>query len=123
MSLLVTKVPRSLESKTKLFGFELGDLLLVFIYLSVSNLIFGTTVLKPYAVWLGTLALAGTLYFVKRGKPDGHLQHLGEFTRLPGVLSAGVPDTEYFPFLKSRQFTALTERAKKNGEDQSDERK
>jgi len=102
MSLLVSKVPRSLETKAKLFGFELGDLLLIFLYLSVSNLIFGTTVLRPYAVWLGTLALAGTLYFVKRGKPDGYLQHLGEYSRLPGLLSAGVPDTEYYPYLKSK---------------------
>ena len=102
MSLLVTKVPRSLETRTKLFGFELGDLLLVFLYLSVSNLIFGTTVLRPYAVWLGTAALACTLYFIKRGKPAGYLQHWGEYTRLPGLLSPGVPDTEYYPYLKSR---------------------
>ena len=103
MSLLVTKVPRSLEAKTKLFGFELGDLLLVFFYLSISNLIFGSTVARPIAVWLGTGVLAGVLYFSKRGKPDGYLQHLGEYSRLPGVLSPGVPDTEYYPYLQSRQ--------------------
>ena len=41
MSLLTSKVPRSLESKTRLFGFELGDLLLIFFYLASSNLVFG----------------------------------------------------------------------------------
>ena len=103
MSLLVTKVPRSLESKTKLFGFELGDLLLIFLYLSLSNLVFGSTVIRPIAVWGGTVAMAGVLYFVKRGKPDHYLQHLGEYSRLEGMLSPGVPDTEYYPYLKSKQ--------------------
>ena len=98
MSLMVSKVPRSLDSKTRLFGFELGDLLLVFLYLAVSNLAFGSTRLKFPTVWLGTLALALVLYFVKRNKPDNHLQHLCEYFRSPGVLSAGVPDTDYQPY-------------------------
>src|ERR1035437_4049120 len=95
MTLLVSKVPRALEIKAKLFGFELGDLLFIFFYLALSNLIFGQTRLKFPLVWLGTLALAGTLYFVKRGKPDNYLQHAGEHFRSPGVLSAGHPDVEY----------------------------
>jgi hypothetical protein len=98
MSLLVSKVPRALETKTRLFGFELGDLLFVFLYLAVSNLIFGQTRLKLPMVWLGTLALAGTLYFVKRGKPDNYIQHTGEHFWSPGVLSAGAPDLEYQPY-------------------------
>jgi hypothetical protein len=98
MSLMVSKVPRSLDSKTRLFGFELGDLLLVFLYLAISNLVFGSTRLKFPLVWLGTLVLALILYFVKRNKPDNHLQHLGEYLRAPGVLSAGAPDTDYQPY-------------------------
>ena len=101
MTLLVSKVPRSLEVKTRLFGFELGDLLIVFLYLAVSNLIFGATPLKFPLVWIGTLVIAGVLYFVKRNKPDGFLQHWGEFKRLPGIHSAGAPDTEYQPYFKS----------------------
>jgi hypothetical protein len=102
MSLLVSKVPRALEIKARLFGFELGDLLFIFLYLALSNLIFGQTRLKFPMVWIGTLALAGTLFFVKRGKPDNYLQHAGEHFWSPGVLSAGVPDVEYQPYLPFR---------------------
>lgn len=98
MALLVSKVPRALEAKTKLFGFELGDLLLIFLYLALTNLIFGTTRLKFPVVWIGTLVIAGILYFVKRNKPDNYLQHWGEFKRMPGLLSAGAADIEYQPY-------------------------
>lgn len=98
MSLLVSKVPRALETKARLFGFELGDLLFIFLYLALSNLVFGQTRLKFPMVWLGTAALAGTLYFVKRGKPEGYLQHMGEHFWASGVLSAGAPDVEYRPY-------------------------
>lgn len=96
--LLTTKVPRSLEMKTKLFGFELGDLLIVFLYLSLSNLIFGSTRLKFPLVWLGTLGLGVLLRFVKRGKPDHYLEHYGEYMRTPDVLTAGAPDLECVPY-------------------------
>ncbi|MBI4925850.1 MAG: hypothetical protein HY843_08000 [Bdellovibrio sp.] len=95
MNLLLSKVPRALETKTKLFGIELSDLLLIFIYLSVSNLIFGATRLKFPIVWLGTFALFFVMYFLKRGKPENYLQHLGEFYTSPGVLSAGADDLDY----------------------------
>jgi hypothetical protein len=99
MSLMTSKVPRSLEIKTKLFGFELGDLVIVFFYLAASNLVFGQTSLKLVMVWIGTLVLASALYFTKRGKPDNHLKHLGEYWRAPGILSAGAPDKQYQPYL------------------------
>lgn len=98
MLLLVSKVPRALETKTKLFGFELGDLLLIFMYLSMSNLIFGSTNFKIPIVWGGSLVLALVLFFVKRNKPDGFLQHLGEFYRTPGILTANSSDTSYQPY-------------------------
>lgn len=97
--LFVTKVPRALDAKTRLFGFELADLLLIFLYLSLSNLIFGGTRLKFPMVWLGTLTIAAVLYFVKRGKPDHYIEHWGEFRRTAGILSANAPDTEYRPHL------------------------
>jgi len=98
MSLIVSKVPRSLETKARLFGFELGDLLVIFLYLAVSNLIFGGTRLKFPLVWMGTAALAVGLYVLKKGKPDQYLQHYGEHLRTPGVLTAGSPDTFYRPY-------------------------
>jgi hypothetical protein len=95
-----SKVPRSLEKKARLFGFELSDLLLIFLYLSLSNLIFGHTKLKPLFVWGGTSAISATLYFIKRGRPDGYLQHFGEFTTAPSVLSPSLPDLEYRPYFQ-----------------------
>ena len=97
--LLVSKVPRALDAKTRLFGFELGDLLLIFLYLAISNLVFGSTRLKLPLVWGGTAVIAGVLFFVKRNKPDHYLEHWGEFQRTPGILSAAPPDTEYQAFL------------------------
>ena len=103
MSLLVSKVPRSLESKARLFGFELGDLLIVFLYLALSNLIFGSTRLKTPLVWGGTLVIGATLYFVKRGKPDQYLEHYGEFLRSPGIFLGGVADLEYQPLFERKK--------------------
>jgi len=97
--LLVSKVPRALDTKTRLFGFELADLLVIFLYLAMSNLIFGATKAKFLIVWIGTIALAAILFFVKRNKPDHYLEHLGEFRRTPGILSAGSPDLEYRPYI------------------------
>ena len=98
--ILTSKVPRPLEKKTRLFGFELSDLLLVFLYLAGSNLIFGQTNLKPLIVWGGTIGLAASLYLFKRGKPDNYLQHYGEFLYAASVLSASQPDTDYRPYFK-----------------------
>lgn len=101
--LLLSKVPRALDTKTRLFGFELGDLLVIFLYLALSNLLFGGTRLKVPMVWLGTLIIAGVLNFVKRNKPDHYLEHWGEFKRTPGVISAGAADPDYQPYLKSEK--------------------
>ncbi len=111
--LLVTKVPRSLEKKVKLFGFELSDLMLVSVYLAMSDLIFGQTRLKFLMVWVGTAVIAAALYFLKRGKPDGFLQHYGEYWRAPSVLTAGIPDTDFKPLLE--KISSLPEGELKNG--------
>lgn len=107
MSLYVSKVPRSLETKARLFGFELADLLVVFLYLAISNLIFGATSLKLPLVWGGTLLLSTILFFVKRGKPDHYVQHLGEYGRTPAVLSAGAPDVDFVPYLDGDQSASI----------------
>jgi hypothetical protein len=78
-TLLTTKVPRALETKTKLFGLELSDVLIIFANLSITNLVFGTTPLRAPVVWGSTFVLGGVLFIVKRGKPDGYLAHYGEY--------------------------------------------
>lgn len=96
--ILTTSVPRALEMKSKLFGFELGDILLIFFNLAATNLIFGSTSFRYPLVWGSTLILALVVFFLKRGKPDNYLQHLGEFWTRPGHRSAGVPDLTHRPF-------------------------
>lgn len=98
--LLDSRVPRALEMKTKLFGFELPDLLLIFLNLSATNLIFGGSSFRYLLVWGTTLGLALFLFFAKRGKPDGYLQHLGEYLTKPSYRAAGRPDTKYRRFKK-----------------------
>ena len=99
MSLLVSKVPRSLETKARLFGFELGDLLVIFLYLAVSNPHFRNYAIEvPRSLGSGTVALAAGLYFLKKGKPDQYIQHYGEHLRTPGILTANVADTNYRPY-------------------------
>ena len=98
--LMTTKVPRALEMKSKLFGFELPDLLLIFMNLAVTNLVFGTTSFRYSLVWGTTLSLALFLFFAKRGRPDNYLQHLGEYITTPAYKAAGCGDTKYRRFKK-----------------------
>ena len=97
LGLLVSRVPRSLEMKSKLFGFELPDLLLIFMNLSLTNLIFGMTTFRYPLVWGSTLVLALFLHFSKKGKPDGYLKHLGEYLSQSGYKAAGKADTKFTP--------------------------
>ena len=93
MSLRVTGVSQSLDRKLKMFGFEVPDLLAIFISLSILNFVFGQTNMKLLFVWLPTLAIAAVLYFGKRGKPDNYLIHWLRFQVKPGVYSAFPPPT------------------------------
>ena len=103
--LLTTKVARALEMKTKLFGFELPDLLLIFMNLAVTNLVFGTTSVRYPLVWGTTLALASFLFFSKRGKPDSYLQHYGELLAQASHKAAGRADIKYRKFRKEKDET------------------
>ena len=94
-SLLTTKVPRALDAKTKLFGLELTDVLIIFVNLSVTNLVFGATSFRVPMVWGSTLILSALLFFIKRGKPDGYLAHYGEFLAAPEYRAAGAPDLKF----------------------------
>jgi hypothetical protein len=96
--LSATRVPRALEMKTKLFGFELPDLLLIFMNLAITNLIFGSTNFRYSLVWGTTLGLALFLFFIKRGRPDNYLQHLGEYFTQASYKCAGKIDRNYRQF-------------------------
>jgi hypothetical protein len=96
--LLTSKVPRALEMKSKLFGFELPDLLLIFFNLAFTNLVFGTTTFRYPLVWGTTLGLASFLFFAKRGRPESYLQHLGELIARPAYRAAGAADRRYRKF-------------------------
>lgn len=98
--LLVTSVPRTLEAKSKIFGFELGDVLVLFLNLSLQNLIFGETGFKYLMVYGSTILFGFVLFFVKRGKPDSYLQHLSQFIVSPTVFYAGAADHKFNPIKK-----------------------
>ena len=79
MSLRSEPTSQSLEKKLLLAGFEVPDVLAIFVLLSVLNFIFGHTNYKLFLVWLPVLAVAITLRIGKRGKPDNYLVHLIKF--------------------------------------------
>ena len=97
-SLLTSTVPRSLDTKSKILGLELSDVLILLLNLSVENLIFGETSFRLPMVGGTSLLLFGLLFFVKRGKPDQYLQHAAEHLMSPTVLSANTVDEEYRAF-------------------------
>ena len=96
--LITTRVPRALEMKSKLFGYELPDLLFIFFNLAITNLVFGGTSFRYPLVWGTTLSLALFLYYAKKGRPDNYIQHLGEFLIRPAYFAAGRGDRLYRKF-------------------------
>ena len=96
--LITSSVPRSLDSKNKLFGFELPDLLFIFMNLAITNLVFGSSSYRYSLVWGSTTIIAVSLFFLKRGKPDNYIQHLGEYISQSSLKLAGKPDLKHKPF-------------------------
>lgn len=97
-SLLTTSVPRTLETKNKILGLELSDVLLLLLNISVENLIFGSTPFKIPMVFGSTLLFAAVLFMFKRGKPDGYVQHCAEYLMSPTILAANAVDGNYRRF-------------------------
>ena len=95
--LLTTSVPRSLDTKNKLFGFELPDLLFIFMNLAITNLIFGSSSYRYSLVWGSTSLIAASLFFLKKDKPDNYIQHLGEYIAQGSIKLAGKSDLKYRP--------------------------
>lgn len=90
--ILISSVPRALDMKTKLFGFELSDLLLIFMTLALTNFLFGTSEYRYSLVWGTSMSLASFLFIVKRGKPDRYLEHAFQFLISESEYFANVPD-------------------------------
>jgi len=88
MDLKVTSVSKCLDKKMMIMGFEIPDLLFIFLSMSILNFLFGTTNLKLLFVWLPSFALAMTLRLTKRGKPENYLIHWLRFQIKPGRLQA-----------------------------------
>lgn len=107
MDLKITPVSKCLDKKMTIMGFEIPDLLIIFLTMSVLNFLFGTTNLKWLFVWLPSVSLAAIIRITKRGKPDNYLTHWFRFQIKPGVLSA-------FPFPTHDQIPpSLKDRIKK----------
>lgn len=78
--LTVTPMPKCLERKLIFLGLEIGDLMAVFMTLSVLNFTIGPFVpSRALFVWMPSLILAAVLYFGKRGKPENFLLHYMRF--------------------------------------------
>jgi hypothetical protein len=88
MAVRQSPVSQCLDRRLTIAGFEVLDLLAIFLVLSVLNLLFSGTTAKVFLVWLPTAALAVTLRLGKRGKPDNFLVHWLRFQIEPGLLSA-----------------------------------
>lgn len=88
MGLKSTPVSRCLDKKLLFFGYELPDVLIIFMFLAVLNLAFGQSNYKITLVWLPAASLAIALRIAKRGKPDNYLLHLIRFKIKPRILSA-----------------------------------
>lgn len=81
-------VSKCLDKKLILFGYEIFDIIAIFLVLSILNFIFGSTNWKLLFVWLPTILLALILRYGKRGKPEKYLIHLIRFQFRPGTYSA-----------------------------------
>ena len=89
MKLEVSKVHRRLDARLHILGLEAHDLLFVLLFASIMNLIFGTTFLAPYFVFILPIFIGLILYFSKRNKPPHYLMHFLKYKLTPGFYSAG----------------------------------
>lgn len=79
MELRTDSTSKCLDRKLTMLGFEVPDLLLIFLTISILNFLFGKTDFKLLLVWLPSVTLALTLKLGKRGKPDDFLIHYTKF--------------------------------------------
>ncbi len=88
MSVRSEPTSQSLEKKLLIAGYEVPDVLAIFLLLSILNFVFGGIGNKLLFVWGPTILAAIVLRIGKRGKPDNYLVHLAKFHTKPKYLSA-----------------------------------
>lgn len=88
MALRSEPTSQSLEKKLLIIGFEVPDVLAIFLLLSILNFFLGQLGNKPLFVWLPVATAAVILRIGKRGKPDNYLVHLAKFHLKPKYYSA-----------------------------------
>lgn len=89
MELKTSEIHRRLDAKFKIGSVEASDLLSVLLLAAVMNLILGRVPYGAVLIFGIPAALFVGLYFGKRGKPDGYLQHAFKFYLSSGELRAG----------------------------------
>ena len=88
MSIKTTPVSKCLDKKLLIMGYEIPDLIAIFILLSVLNLTLGSLGSKLLLVWLPTISFALILRYGKKDKPENYLVHLIRYKFAPKNLSA-----------------------------------
>lgn len=88
MPLKAEPTSKSLEKKLLIVGFEVPDVLAIFLLLAILNFLFGQTNYRLALVWIPVAIFAIVLRIGKRGKPDNYLLHLAKFHFRPKYYSA-----------------------------------
>lgn len=88
MALKTSDVYRCLDKKALVLGFEIVDLLAVFLFLSVLNFLFRGLPYKFFITWVPALGVALFLKLGKAGKPENYLLHWVRFQFIPIVFSS-----------------------------------
>ena len=96
---LVSISNRNLERQSKLFGFEIMDVFVIFLFMSGLNFIFGETAFRFPLVFGGTITLALILFITKRGKAENYLLYKARYLVKPAILYAGSHDSNFRPYL------------------------
>lgn len=84
----VTPVSKNLDKKLKILGFEVPDLLVIFLTIGILNFLVKDGSAKILYVWGPAVVLALAVRIFKRNKPDNFLVHWLRYHLLPEGLQA-----------------------------------
>jgi len=96
----MTHVSRCLDKKMKIGGFEIPDLIVVLLYLGISNFFFGQTSFRLFVVWIPTIVFLFLIKFIKRGKPDNYIFHVIRYWIISKKFSSFRPPSQPFSKIK-----------------------